>query len=180
MIEFQPVTDEEQIATVSALADEIWREHYPAIISNEQIVYMLECFQSKPAIRQQIDDGYHYALIHVDRKPAGYLAVRSDPAEKALFISKIYLCRDMRGKGGGYAASEYITRWAKEKGCSRIWLTVNRMNRAAINTYKRWGFRITDEVVADIGEGFVMDDYRMEKLLPPDTSHVIDGTSHAG
>jgi hypothetical protein len=54
------------------------------------------------------------------------------------------------------------------------------MNRGAINAYKRWGFRITDEVVADIGEGFVMDDYRMEKLLPPDTSHVIDGTSHAG
>ena len=170
MIEFQPVTDEEQIATVSALADEIWREHYPAIISNEQILYMLECFQSKPAIRQQIDDGYHYALILVDQKPAGYLAVRIDPEEKTLFISKIYLCRDMRGKGGGYAASEYITALAQDKGCSRIWLTVNRMNRIAISAYERWGFRISGEVVADIGEGFVMDDYRMEKQLSPDAS----------
>lgn len=166
MIEFTPVTDEEEIATVSALADEIWREHYPSIISNEQIVYMLECFQSKSAIRKQIDDGYHYALILVDSEPAGYLAVRFDPAENTLFISKIYLCRGMRGKGGGHAASEYITGLAREKGCSRIWLTVNRMNRSAISAYERWGFRITDEVVADIGEGFVMDDYRMEKQLP--------------
>ena len=170
MIEFTPVTDEEEIATVSALAEEIWREHYPSIISNEQIVYMLECFQSKAAIRQQIDDGYHYALMHADSEPAGYLAVNVDPAEKALFISKIYLCREMRGRGGGYAASKYITRLAQGKGCSRIWLTVNRMNRIAIRAYERWGFRITGEVVADIGEGFVMDDYRMEKQLPSQTS----------
>ena len=166
MIDFKPVTDEEEIATVSALADEIWREHYPSIISNEQIVYMLGCFQSKSAIRKQIDDGYHYALILIDGRPAGYLAVHADSGEQALFISKIYLCHDMRGKGGGYAASEYIMGLAQEKGCSRIWLTVNRMNRTAISAYERWGFSVTGEVVADIGEGFVMDDYRMEKQLP--------------
>lgn len=170
MIDFIPVTDEEEIATVSALADEIWREHYPDIISNEQIVYMLECFQSKSAIRKQIDDGYHYALILIEGKPAGYLAVQADPGEKSLFISKIYLCQGMRGKGGGHAASEYIIRLAREKGCSRIWLTVNRMNRIAIKAYQRWGFTVTGEVVADIGEGFVMDDYRMEKQLPQDLS----------
>ena len=170
MIDFRPVTDEEEIATVSALADEIWREHYPSIISNEQIVYMLECFQSKSAIRQQIDDGYHYALILLDGEPAGYLAARFDPADKTLFISKIYLCRDMRGKGGGYAASEYITGLAQDRGCRQIWLTVNRINRTAIRAYERWGFSITGEVVADIGEGFVMDDYRMEKELPSQTS----------
>jgi GNAT superfamily N-acetyltransferase len=170
MIDFIPVTDEEEIATVSALADEIWREHYPDIISNEQIVYMLECFQSKSAIRKQIDDGYHYALILIEGKPAGYLAVQADPGEKSLFISKIYLCQGMRGKGGGHAASEYITRLARENGCSRIWLTVNRMNRIAIKAYQRWGFTVTGEVVADIGEGFVMDDYRMEKQLPQDLS----------
>jgi len=170
MIDFTPVTDEEGIATVSALADEIWREHYPSIISNEQIVYMLECFQSRSAIRKQIDDGYHYAIILVDCKPAGYLAVLLDPAEKTLFLSKIYLCQEVRGKGGGYWACEYITSLAQDKGCNRIWLTVNRMNRTAITAYERWGFSITGEVVADIGEGFVMDDYRMEKQLTSHTS----------
>ena len=74
----------------------------------------------------------------------------------------------MRGRGGGHAASEYITRLARDKGCSRIWLTVNRMNRSAIKAYERCGFSITGEVVADIGEGFVMDDYRMEKQLQPE------------
>jgi GNAT superfamily N-acetyltransferase len=168
MIDFKPVTDEEEIATVSALADEIWREHYPSIISNEQIVYMLGCFQSKSAIRKQIDDGYHYALILIDGRAAGYLAAQPDLDEKALFLSKIYLCQGMRGRGGGHAASEYIMRLAKDMACSRIWLTVNRMNRSAIKAYERWGFRITDKVVADIGEGFVMDDYRMEKQLQPE------------
>jgi hypothetical protein len=34
-----------------------------------------------------------------------------------------------------------------------------------VNVYKRLGFQIAAELVMDIGSGFVMDDYRMEKSL---------------
>ena len=37
-----PVTNEELIFSVSALADEIWHEHFSSILSTEQIDYMLE------------------------------------------------------------------------------------------------------------------------------------------
>ncbi len=36
-----PVTNEELIFSVSALADEIWHEHFSSILSTEQIDYML-------------------------------------------------------------------------------------------------------------------------------------------
>lgn len=165
MIRFEHVVNDGQIGTVSELASEIWHEHYPSIISKEQIDYMLHRFQSESAIRQQIDDGYHYALIIHDHEPIGYLAVLSDCDRGALFLSKIYVRKKSRGKGAGQAAIHYISEQAKKDGCGNIWLTVNRMNKIAIAAYERWGFTITEEVVADIGHGFVMDDYRMERWL---------------
>jgi hypothetical protein len=44
-------------------------------------------------------------------------------------------------------------------------LTVNRFNRQAIAAYERRGFQMMGTVVKDIGDGFVMDDYRMELNL---------------
>ena len=168
MIEFEQVANQSQVEAVAGLAAEIWHQHYPAIISRRQIDYMVERFQSVPAIQEQIDEGYHYALIRHDGSTAvGYLAVHCDTESGALFLSKIYLREEMRGKGAGYAAMRYIAAEARARGCTSIWLTVNRMNTTAINAYERWGFRITGEVVADIGKGFVMDDYRMEMRLDP-------------
>ena len=53
---FQQVTDTE-IETLAALADEIWHEFFPGIISDAQVDYMVEKFQSAPAMRQQIAEG---------------------------------------------------------------------------------------------------------------------------
>ncbi|MEJ2323037.1 MAG: GNAT family N-acetyltransferase, partial [Gammaproteobacteria bacterium] len=71
MTEFEQVVNDRQIETVAGLAAEIWRQHYPAIISRQQIDYMVERFQSRDAIRQQITDGYHYALIRQDGEIQG-------------------------------------------------------------------------------------------------------------
>jgi GNAT superfamily N-acetyltransferase len=165
MTEFEQVVNDRQIETVAGLAAEIWRQHYPAIISRQQIDYMVERFQSRDAIRQQIADGYHYALIRQDGEVTGYLAVRCDRDSGELFLSKIYLREQNRGQGAGYAAISYIRHRARATGCRSIWLTVNRMNRVAIDAYERWGFSTTGEIVTDIGKGFVMDDYRMEMRL---------------
>lgn len=42
---------------------------------------------------------------------------------------------------------------------------MNKYNTASIKVYKNLGFIIADSIVADIGNGFVMDDYIMEKKL---------------
>jgi RimJ/RimL family protein N-acetyltransferase len=53
----------------------------------------------------------------------------------------------------------------KEKGYHKIWLTVNRFNENTIKVYEKKGFIKTRTQVADIGNGFVMDDYIMEKTI---------------
>jgi hypothetical protein len=42
---------------------------------------------------------------------------------------------------------------------------VNKYNSQPIAVYEKLGFRVVAAVVQDIGGGFVMDDYRMEKTL---------------
>ena len=50
----------------------------------------------------------------------------------------------------------------REQNLDTIYLTVNRNNKHAIEVYLKKNFKIAAEEVADIGCGFVMDDYIME------------------
>lgn len=60
---------------------------------------------------------------------------------------------------------EFIERLARQRSLGLLWLTVNKGN-PAVYAYERMGFRIAADLVMDIGSGFCMDDFRMEKSLP--------------
>ena len=162
----QPVRTREDIESAARLAAEIWREHYIRIISAEQIEYMLDKFQSVRAIADQIEhQGYEYYLMQVDGVDAGYLAIR--PEDSKLFLSKFYLLKAYRGQGYGSRAIRFLTELCRERKLHAIWLTVNRHNTSSIAVYERNGFRTVRTQVADIGGGYVMDDYVMEKEISP-------------
>ena len=80
-------------------------------------------------------------------------------------MSKLYIKSSERGKKFGRKAINFIENLAKEKMLYKITLTVNKNNVNSINAYKKMGFVNTGSVVKDIGNGFVMDDYKMEKIL---------------
>lgn len=159
--ELQKVITEIEIQNISDMAKEIWHEHYAAVISAEQIDYMLESFQSPAAILQAISEDYEYYFICQEDAPVGYISIKLDRAEQKMFLSKIYLLSTHRGKGLAYHTVQELTKMCKESGLDTIWLTVNK-NNSSVNRYKRMGFYITDSVVTDIGNGFVMNDYIME------------------
>ena len=46
-----------------------------------------------------------------------------------------------------------------------MYLTVNKYNDLGIRAYKGTGFEVVDAVETPIGNGFIMDDYIMEKRL---------------
>ena len=157
------VKDPEQIAAVARLARKIWTEHYVPIIGPAQVEYMLEKFQSEAAIARQISgEGYEYYLL----PGAGYLALVPDRGNKSVLLSKIYVKSTQRGTGLGRTFVEFAAARCAELGCRELWLTVNRNNTGSIAFYERMGFRKTDELVTDIGNGFVMDDWRMARALP--------------
>ena len=155
------VSDENQIEIIVGLAYKIWNEHFTPIIGKAQVDYMLEKFQSKKVITEQIENGFLYFLIKNNKNPVGYIGVL--PEEKQLFLSKLYITLAERGKGHGRKAIEFLEELAIEKNLSKISLTVNRNNSATIKAYKKLGFENRGSIVQDIGENFVMDDYKMEK-----------------
>ncbi|MHB8279561.1 MAG: GNAT family N-acetyltransferase, partial [Candidatus Humimicrobiaceae bacterium] len=59
----------------------------------------------------------------------------------------------------------FLGQLTKEKALSAISLTVNKNNSNAIKAYEKLGFKNMGSVVKDIGHGFIMDDYKMEKKV---------------
>jgi len=160
---FVEVTTEEHITTVVSLAGEIWTEHYTPIIGKAQVEYMLDRFQSKEAVTGQLRSGCRYFLIEEENCCIGYFAVQ--PKGDELFLSKIYFTAPMRCKGYGRKAVQFLESLAKECGFRKITLTVNKNNADSIKAYEKIGFKNLGSVIQDIGGGFVMDDYRMEKTI---------------
>lgn len=155
------VTDKDMIEVVADLAAEIWTEHYTPIIGSGQVEYMLDKFQSCHAITKQIDEGFLYYLIEDGGQYVGYFAV--EPKEGLLFLSKIYVRASQRGKGLGRDAFDFIEETAVKMGLKKIALTVNKNNSVTIDIYLRLGFVNKGPIVTDIGNGFVMDDFLLEK-----------------
>lgn len=155
----------EQMAEAARLAAQIWREYYVSIITMEQIDYMIEKFQSVTAIMDQIQNqSYEYYLLQrQDGVSVGYIAVKADNGK--LFLSKFYVAKEHRGHGYASEAMAFLEKLCKDRSLSHIWLTVNRDNASSIAVYEKKGFRNIREQVADIGNGYVMDDFIMEKEI---------------
>jgi len=82
-----------------------------------------------------------------------------------LFLSKIYIAKSSRGLGFGKIAMNFIEKQAQQLNCKKIYLTVNKYNTNSIKAYQKIGFDKIEELIKDIGNGYVMDDYKMEKIL---------------
>jgi GNAT superfamily N-acetyltransferase len=162
-----PAVSPADIAVIARLAHEIWNEHYVAIIGQAQVDYMVDKFQSTAAIDGQIRTGHEYFLLRSNdaaAKPLGYCGIRPEPAEQRMFLSKLYVLKGARGHGAGKAAVQFIEALCKARGFARLSLTVNKFN-PALDIYRHLGFATVESIVSDIGGGYVMDDYRMEKSL---------------
>ena len=165
MTEITKVTDKSGLQEVAELAEKIWHECFTEILSEEQIDYMVEKFQSFSVMCDQTEtQGYTYLSVRSDDELCGYIGIKPEEGSK-FFLSKLYLRKDKRGKGIASEMLERVIEEAKSAGKSSVYLTVNKHNRHAIDVYIKKGFRMVSEAVTDIGSGFVMDDYIMEYFI---------------
>ena len=184
---FHLVANQEDLQLTAEVAHDIWFEYWPALIGMAQTEYMVKNMQSLPAITRDIREvGYRYWLLYdEDGTCVGYTsslaedfsADPSDPASakhgeeiakraaKRLFISKIYLYAEERGKHYASRVIEFYEQLCRDEGLTAMYLTVNRGNELAIRAYLGRGFETIEEKAADIGGGFIMDDYIMCKMV---------------
>jgi diamine N-acetyltransferase len=149
---------EDDLPRIASLAERIWWQHYPAIISHEQITYMLHKMYTPESLRQQIREGHHFYLVSANGQYLGFISVRAE-SDNAWFLNKFYIDQDQAGKGVGSAAFAEMLRLLEPR---EVTLTVNRQNYKSINFYFKHGFRIDRVEDFDIGGGFVMNDFVMK------------------
>lgn len=152
-----------EIPVIRRLAHEIWNEHYIKILKQEQIDYMLDMFYSAEKIQSEIEQGIIWEMLYEKDKPIGYLVCKIE--EEKVYISKIYLKAETRGKGYGKLLLNRAIELAKQNEKKSLYLNVNKYNSDSIAFYERNGFRKIDEGVFEIGNGYVMDDFILELTL---------------
>lgn len=159
------------IESLRALAFSIWREYYPAVISTEQIEYMLATMFDAEVIRGEMERGVVWELATLEdesppgaAKPVGFLSF--GPLEgRSIKLHKLYFLPRLHGRGLGRQAIAHLVESASRAGAKEIWLQVNKGNTRAIHAYQRAGFHVVEEIVVDIGGGFVMDDFVMRRTV---------------
>jgi GNAT superfamily N-acetyltransferase len=153
------------IPEIGELARAIWRQHYASIIGSAQIEYMLRNKYTPMDLEPYVGaPDRWFDVLRVDDKPSGFL--RTFRASRDEFkLEEIYVAKGLRGKGYGKLLLDRAESLAREQRCRTMFLYVNRANEGSIGAYLRNGFTVKESKVVDIGHGFVMDDYLMEKSL---------------
>lgn len=152
--------DERLIPALQQVAADIWWAHYPGLISDEQIRFMLAEMYSTARLREEMAAGVRYYGAQADKALCGYFSVRLDAQRPTqAWLDKLYLSPAWHGRGWGQGMLEAAAGCAWQLGAERLDLRVNRHNKQAIAAYERAGFVKVGEDCADIGNGFVMDDF---------------------
>ena len=154
MVTFNRAKIEHDYQIIAKLADIIWREYYIPMVGKAQIDYMLEKFQSAKAIGKQSNQGYEYYFINFNSTPIGYVSIKKE--DDSLFLSKIYVLSNYRGKKIGKTALQFVEEKAKVSSLNNITLTVNKNNYNSILVYEKFGFNNLGPAVKDIGNGFII------------------------
>lgn len=156
---------EKDIPTIQNLARESWQSAYANILEQEQIDYMLGLMYSASSLKTQFENPtYHYYLINEDEVFMGFIGFEFHNEPGTTKLHRIYFLKEAQGKGLGKKALEFVKTETQKSGDKRLTLTVNKNNNAK-NFYESQGFKVYDEAIFDIGNGYVMDDYLMEFII---------------
>jgi GNAT superfamily N-acetyltransferase len=155
------------LATVQRLAREIWQLHYPSILTQAQIDYMLGRGYSRDALAPFATDPTRgLALADWEAAPVGFAAWYPPGEPATMKLDKLYVHPQRHRLGIGRALIAHVAAAAGRAGCDTLVLNVNRGNSGSIRAYERCGFTIRGQGDFPIGNGFVMEDYIMTQPLP--------------
>ncbi|MFC1924501.1 GNAT family N-acetyltransferase [Chloroflexota bacterium] len=144
----------------------MWWNHYPGIISGEQIEYMLSRGYNDDTITRELKSGIvRWVTLLRDNKLIGFASYGPIDNTEEMQLYKLYIHPCFQREGYGTAFLQYLQKEASENGYKYLILTVNKKNVKAISAYSKNGFVIREPKITDIGNGFCMDDYIMSRYL---------------
>ena len=164
-IDIRPILPED-VPAIAALARVIWQDAYPGIVPQAQIDYMLaERYNPARLLADLADPQKWLFQAFVDETRAGFACGEIYQGE--FKIDKLYVHPAFQRRGVGGALIRWMCDIARKRGDSVVILAVNKQNEKAIRAYQKYGFSVREATKVDIGQGFFMDDYIMEKCGLP-------------
>ena len=164
MLRIEPVAIAD-LPQISNLARLVWWDHYPGIISNEQIEYMLSKEYAQDTLSQALQSGtVSYIKLINDDELIGFASYSQTDNGNEMQLHKLYIHPRFQRMGYGSALLGYVHERAVQGGYKHLILAVNKNNRKAISAYVKNGFVIKESICVDIGNGFYRDDYIMRKM----------------
>jgi RsiW-degrading membrane proteinase PrsW (M82 family)/ribosomal protein S18 acetylase RimI-like enzyme len=151
------------IPLIRELTYKIWPQTYAGILSKEQIDYMLEMMYSESALSQQMRDNNEFVILYDGQEPIGFASI-SQTGATTFKLHKIYVLPNQQGHGAGRFIIDQMLRAISTRGATSLQLNVNRQNNAKL-FYEKLGFSVIGQEDIDIGHGYFMNDYIMEKKL---------------
>lgn len=160
------ITETRDIGLIRSLAERSFLPTYLPFISSEQVYYMFDNMYSTAALHAQMEQrGHRFFLAAYEGRPCGFASIELNCEEPGRTkLHKLYVLPEAQGKAIGFRLMQELEALAAASDQRWLFLNVNRYNQA-IDFYKRQGYEIYLEEDIDIGNGYFMNDYRMQKSL---------------
>lgn len=151
---------------IQEIAHKAWPVAYGKILSKDQIDFMLESMYDLETLTDNyLIKNHRFLLINEFEKQIGFASFEHQYLNSnATRLHKLYLLPERRGNGFGKLLIEEISRMAIKNNSDAISLNVNRFNQSK-DFYLKMGFEIVAEENLSIGNGYFMEDYKMEKNI---------------
>ena len=152
---------------IRQIAYDTWPLSYGSIISQPQIEYMLDLIYNIESLKNQANNLKHQFILALNsiNIPVAFASFSvSEINISRCRLHKLYVLPDYHNKGIGKKILSHIISEISSKGINIIELNVNRHNNA-LHFYLQNNFQIIREEDIDIGNGFFMNDYVMEKTF---------------
>lgn len=164
MIEFE-IIEKANLGRIREIAYQTWPEAYKNVITPEQISYMLKMMYDSQPLEVQFLAGHIFIVLKEDGKDMGFVAFEKNyDGSDSTKIHKLYVLPECQGKGFGKKLIDKAISEINTENQKSLILNVNKKN-PSLNFYEKIGFIKAREMVIDIGNGFLMDDYIMEKKI---------------
>jgi ribosomal protein S18 acetylase RimI-like enzyme len=152
--------------TIQAIAKMTWPVAYNEILSKAQLDYMLDKMYSFETLSDDLNYKEHHFYMATENDTClGFTSIEHNYLKKEVTrIHKLYILPNTQGKGIGKCLVDAIVNFALEQKSTSITLNVNRFNKA-VAFYEKIGFDIIGEEDIEIGNGYLMEDYMMEKKI---------------
>jgi len=138
----------EQVETVRALFEEYWRQFG-----------FTPCFQGFASEVAALPGKYAppdgaLALLEIEGRPAGCVALRRSDAERAEF-KRLYVRPEYRGRGLGRVLLDWVIARARQSGYRELVADTMPVMKTALDMYLRAGFERTSPYSAEPTPGAV-------------------------